>query len=237
MNKLILVLATVSVLALAGCAPSSAPPPEESATGPDPVVVDSEHYKVEFENERVRVIRITYGPGEKSIMHYHPDSVGVHLTNLKNRFTLPDGSTEESEAKADDAIWAAGGQHLPENLDDKPIELVLVELKESVGGETGETGPDPIEVDSDHYKAEFENDRVRAVRITYGAGEKSVMHYHPAGVAVFLTDQKVKFTMPDGSTQEVEAKTGDAIWMEAGQHLPENIGDEPLELILVELMK
>lgn len=236
MRKFVLVVMSLFVLILAGCAPV-APPPEESATGPDPVVVDADHYKVEFENDRVRVLRITYGPGEKSVMHYHPGNVAVILTDQKGRFTLPDGSTEEAEAKTGDAVWGDGGQHLPENLGDNPLELILVEMKEAAGeeAEAGETGPDPTEVDSEHYKVVFENDRVRAVRISYGPGEKSVMHYHPAGVAVFLTDQKVKFTLPDGSTEEVETKAGEAGWVDAGQHLPENLGDNPIELILVEL--
>jgi quercetin dioxygenase-like cupin family protein len=41
--------------------------PEGSAD--DPVRVDSKHYKVEFENDRVRVVRISYAPGERSVMH------------------------------------------------------------------------------------------------------------------------------------------------------------------------
>ncbi len=94
---------------------------------------------------------------------------------------------------------------------------------------------DPTEVDSGHYQVVFENDEVRVVRITYAPGEESVMHYHPDGVAVFFTDQKVQFTMPDDTTQVVEATAGDAAWIPGGHHLPENIGDEPLELILVEL--
>ena len=241
MKSIAEVMVLLFVLVLAGCAPTSAPAPEAetSSTGPDPTVVDADHYKIEFENERVRVVRITYGPGEKSVMHYHPDNVGVFLTDLKGRFTLPDGSTEEIETKTGDAGWADGGQHLPENLGDESMELVLVELKESMGGgdKTGETGPDPTEVDSDHYKTEFENDSVRIIRIAYGPGEKSVMHYHPAGVAVFLNDQKVKFTLPDGSTEEAESRSGEALWTEANQHLPENVAGESMELILVELKK
>jgi len=94
---------------------------------------------------------------------------------------------------------------------------------------------DPTVVDSAHYGVVFENDQVRVLRITYGAHEKSVMHYHPAGVAVFLTDAKVKFTLPDGQTAQVEGKARDAIWTEAGAHLPENLSDKPNELILVEI--
>ncbi|NIR51854.1 hypothetical protein GWO43_25090 [candidate division KSB1 bacterium] len=94
---------------------------------------------------------------------------------------------------------------------------------------------DAAKVDSAHYKVEFENDQVRVLRITYGPGEKSVMHEHPEGVAVFLTDHLSKFTYPDGKTEELSAKPGQAIWVPAGKHLPQNIGDETLELILVEL--
>lgn len=94
---------------------------------------------------------------------------------------------------------------------------------------------DPVVVDSAHYKVEFENDQVRVLRITYGPNEKSVMHDHPAGVAVFLTDSKAQFTVPDGETVELDRKAGEAIWSEAGPHLPQNTTDKPFELILVEL--
>lgn len=103
------------------------------AAGPalaqDPVVVDSAHYKVEFENEHVRVLRITYGPNEKSVMHDHPTGVAVFLDDSKAQFTLPDGQIVEDERKAGEAIWAEAGPHLPQNLTDQPFELILVELK------------------------------------------------------------------------------------------------------------
>ncbi|HEY0767208.1 MAG TPA: hypothetical protein VGD47_04575 [Steroidobacteraceae bacterium] len=94
---------------------------------------------------------------------------------------------------------------------------------------------DPVKVDSKHYKVEFENAQVRVLRITYGAHEKSVMHEHPASVAVFLTDSTAQFTMPDGKTVPMTAKPGSVQWAAAGKHLPENTGDKPFELILVEL--
>jgi quercetin dioxygenase-like cupin family protein len=94
---------------------------------------------------------------------------------------------------------------------------------------------DPVKVDAKHYKVEFENDRVRVLRIQYGPHEKSVMHSHPDSVAVFLADGSVKFTMPDGKTQAAEFKAGMTQWTAAGKHLPENVGDKPFELILVEL--
>ena len=94
---------------------------------------------------------------------------------------------------------------------------------------------DATKVDSTHYKVEFENDQVRIVRISYGPGEKSVMHEHPAGVVVFLTDSQSKFTFPDGKTEEMSVKAGETGWTSAVKHLPENTGDKPFELILVEM--
>ena len=95
----------------------------------DPIKVDPNHYKVEFENDQVRILRIRYGPREKSVMHEHPMSVGVYLTDLKGKFTFPDGKTEEISEKAGEARLYPAGEHLPENLGDKPLELILVELK------------------------------------------------------------------------------------------------------------
>ena len=82
---------------------------------------------------------------------------------------------------------------------------------------------DATVVDSDHYKVEFENDQVRVLRITYGPGEKSVMHWHPNSVAVILGDGQMRMHMPDGTTEDFESSHGDAEWAEAVTHLPENV--------------
>jgi hypothetical protein len=84
---------------------------------------------VEFENEKVRVLRISYGPNEKSVMHGHPDGVAVALKDAHIRMHLPDGNTEDMDLKAGAVLWAPGGDHVPENLSADPIEIVLVELK------------------------------------------------------------------------------------------------------------
>src|SRR5882724_2702003 len=95
----------------------------------DPVVVDSKHYKVELENERVRVLRIKYGPHEKSTMHSHPASIAVFVTDGHARFTYPDGKTEDVKAKTGQVMYFPPLEHLPENLSDKPFEVIGIELK------------------------------------------------------------------------------------------------------------
>jgi len=93
---------------------------------------------------------------------------------------------------------------------------------------------DATKVDSKHYTLVSENAYSRIVKAHYGPGEKSVMHSHPDLVAVFLTDGKVKFSYPDGKTEERTVKAGDALFTPATVHLPENIGDEAFDVILVE---
>ena len=94
---------------------------------------------------------------------------------------------------------------------------------------------DAAEVDPDHYKVEFENDEVRVLRITYGPGEKSVMHSHPEGVAVFLSDGSGIFTYPDGKTEETNFNSGLVVWTPGTTHQPENTGDTPFEVIQIEM--
>ena len=93
---------------------------------------------------------------------------------------------------------------------------------------------DAAKVDPKHYKVEFENDKVRVLRITYGPGEKSVMHSHPEGVVVFLTDSYAKMTFADGTSQEMKPIAGQVIWTDAEKHQPENLGKKGFEVIQIE---
>jgi quercetin dioxygenase-like cupin family protein len=102
-----------------------------AANGQDATVVDPDHYQVEFENDQIRVLRITYGPNEKSVMHEHPNGYSVILTDGKWKMTNAEGESEEIEVSAGDSGWRPAETHLPENLSDHTAEVVLVELKAS----------------------------------------------------------------------------------------------------------
>lgn len=99
------------------------------ALAQDPVKVDSKHYKVEFENSQVRVLRIKYGPHEKSVMHRHPNAIAIFVTDATGKFMFPNGTTQEFTSKAGQTQWTPAGLHLPENTSDQPFEVILVELK------------------------------------------------------------------------------------------------------------
>jgi quercetin dioxygenase-like cupin family protein len=205
------------------------------ALAQDPVKVDAKHYKVLLDNDQVRVLRIHYNPKEKSVMHEHPGTIVVFLNDSKTKFTLPDGSTTDASQKAGEVAFAEAAKHLPQNVGNTPVEGLLVELKGKPAMSSTTVALDPVKVDPEHHKVEFENDRVRVVRINFKPHDKTKQHEHPNGVAIYLTDAKAKFTLADGKTREGGGKRGEVTWAAAEKHTVEKTGDKPAEIILVEL--
>jgi quercetin dioxygenase-like cupin family protein len=93
---------------------------------------------------------------------------------------------------------------------------------------------DPVKVDPAHYKTLLENPSVRVLKIDYPAGSKSTMHQHPDSIVIPLADSKVKFTMPDGKSEDSELASESAMYSPAGTHLPSNVGTGRVNALLVE---
>jgi beta-alanine degradation protein BauB len=86
-------------------------------------------YSLVMENERVRVLSVKFKPGQKAVMHSHPDHVIYVLKDGKLKITLPDGANNEVSLKAGQAIWMQAGQHAAENLGKTEANNIVVELK------------------------------------------------------------------------------------------------------------
>jgi len=100
----------------------------------DPLVVNSSTIKLKFENERVRVMEATLPPGAKEQMHSHPAYVIYVLEGGRYRNHASDGKTTEGEFKTGDVIYRDPLTHFAENIGDKPMHLLLVELKDPRAG-------------------------------------------------------------------------------------------------------
>jgi len=95
----------------------------------DATKVDPKHYTVISENDQVRILKVHYGPHERSVMHSHPATVAVFLTDANGQFSYPDGKKESFAVKAGQAQYSAAGTHLPENTGDAGMDVIVVELK------------------------------------------------------------------------------------------------------------
>jgi beta-alanine degradation protein BauB len=96
----------------------------------DPLKIDPAHYKLEFENPQVRVLRATIPPHEVTPMHMHStDRVTVFLTDQDFRTRDSTGKVVTVEHKAGDVVWSTPVEHAEENVSDQPFEAVTVEIK------------------------------------------------------------------------------------------------------------
>ena len=77
----------------------------------DAVKTDPKHYTVVTENDQVRILKVHYGPHEKSIMHSHPATVAVFLNDAKGQFSFPDGKKVPFNVKAGDSQYDAATTH------------------------------------------------------------------------------------------------------------------------------
>ena len=96
---------------------------------------------------------------------------------------------------------------------------------------------DAVKVAPDVYKVFLENDNVRVIEYRIKQGAKSEMHSHPKSVAICLNDQRLKFTFPNGKSEDADLKHGQAVWLDALSHSVENIGTEDVSSVVVELKK
>jgi quercetin dioxygenase-like cupin family protein len=94
---------------------------------------------------------------------------------------------------------------------------------------------DVVKVAGDSHRVIFENDHVRVLAVDIKPGQVAPMHSHPDNVSYFLTDGKLKVTLPDGKSIERNPKAGTAAWSDAVTHEAQNIGSTDFQQIQIEL--
>jgi len=109
----------------------------------DPIAVNPQHYRLVFENERVRVLEYSDGPGDSTGTHSHPDSVMVTLSSFTRR--LQSGGREvDVELHQGQARWLDAQEHSGTNTGSTPTHCLFIELKEprpdTPGGEEQHPG-------------------------------------------------------------------------------------------------
>src|SRR4051812_1790777 len=107
-SKPLLCMCFLLVGFVTGLATSRAQAGFQTRAVPDVLVAAPGEYKLEFENEFVRVSRVKFPAHGYVPMHAHasPGGVIVALTDQDARLTAPDGSTREVHYKAGQVRWA-----------------------------------------------------------------------------------------------------------------------------------
>jgi quercetin dioxygenase-like cupin family protein len=166
--------------------------------------------KVEFENEQIRVVRVSYAPHQKSAMHSHLGRLVVTLTNNNLRISQTDGKARTVQWKAHEYFWGDAVTHQVENLSNEPMENIEIEFKLSkaagvevkppnkaaVAGTGTEKDPVPVEREPHHHVV-FENQYLRLLDVVVPPAEMTLFHTHSLdNVAVLLADTTLKNQNP-----------------------------------------
>ncbi len=106
----------------------------------DPCITNPDHYKVVFENDRVRVLEYKDKPGDRTTPHEHPDSVMYTRSSFKRRLYAGD-EQREVDMKEGLVGWLPAQQHSGHNIGSTDTHVIFVELKETAGVRTGTLGP------------------------------------------------------------------------------------------------
>jgi quercetin dioxygenase-like cupin family protein len=117
-------LARIALLALVGIA-AAAP-----AFAQDPLKVAPSMYKLDFENERIRVMEVTFKPGEKIAPHSHPDHFVYVLSAGKLKITHGDGTSADFEGVVGANAWIPAETHYAQNIGTTEFRALVIELKE-----------------------------------------------------------------------------------------------------------
>ena len=197
----------------------------------DAVKADPAHYKVVLENPGVRVLRISYPVGAKSVMHQHPDSIVIPLSAATVRFATPDGKSQDQELPSESATYTPAQTHTPSNVGKGPIDGVLVEFKTAAPGKAAV----PSSREGLAMKVLAESPRAIAYRIT-----ADPTFQEPAGskhefdqIVIALGPSQMSLAI-DGKPAKTTWQRGEAVFIGRGvAHQAKNAGGKPADFVIV----
>lgn len=103
--------------------------PPEVLKGKDALEADPKHYKLELENEHVRVLRLTLKPDEVSPVHDDRDALFVCLKECHIRLARPGGRSQDIHMQAGESRWIFADTRSERNLSTQPLQLLVIETK------------------------------------------------------------------------------------------------------------
>ena len=229
----------VSFAGIAACLLVSAP-----ARSQDPLQTLPDVYKLGFENEQVRVVRVRYEPHAKLPAHDHPKgpTAYVYLNDggpvVFKHIGLDYGEITRPATVAGGVRLARPVEevHEVENPNDGPSEFLRVEFKALSGDAErirGKFLPEPHPKAENFSKVLFENAGLRVKR-------RACVPVQPCDLGPSDGGSLLLVALGSGSIKLEAAATapltaGDSLWLATGTAwILENHGEAPMELLTFE---
>lgn len=218
------------------------------ASAQDPLKIAPQAYKLEFENEWVKVVRVHYGPHEKIPAHDHTERAAayVYLNDggpvIFKHIGLEYGAVTRPATKAGSfrLYKAIKEVHEVENTGDLPSDFLRVEFKTRMVDEKtlrGRFHREPWPADENYQKAQFEDEQIRVTRLVCAPGKRLDVSAGASGPAllVALSPARLSVIESKGKAPKLKLGLGQTGWQTAGKQAQlESPGGAPAELLRFE---
>jgi hypothetical protein len=214
-----------------------------SAFAQDPLKVAPQAYKLQFENEWVKVTRVHYAPHEKIPAHLHTETGAayVYLNDggpvIFKHVGLEYGAIRRPETKAGSfrVYKAVKEVHEVENPNDVPSDFLRVEFKTPQDDSKplrGKFHRETYQAGEDFQKIQFENGQVRITRLACG---KAACDLSASAAEPSLIVALSPITLKAASRSAKKLGLGETHWLEPGEKAElQNGGSAPVEYLRIE---
>lgn len=215
------------------------------ALGEDALVVAPQAYKLQSENEWVKVVRVRYAPHERIPAHDHNPTAAayVYLNDggpvVFNHLDKEYGAVTRAATKAGSLRIYFGIQELHEVVNTSPLpsDFLRVEFKTEPKNEMSLKGRffrEPGPAGHNVEKVHFDNEQVRITRLIGVAGQPVTVATKPGEPAllVALGDLDLISLRGEAVRSPLKIALGHTEWVGANDHLAlENAGSQPAEML------
>ena len=203
-----------------------------------PEQVSPEIYDVLLENEAVKVMKVTFAPGQEDNVHDHYPFTFHLLDAGKAQVTMPDGKVNEREIPSGfTGHNGLGVRHKVKNIGFKELNIILIEHKKLGSTPTFDNDLNLAAhtVSPDIYKIVHEDELIKVYTATFPAGSSDEVHEHGMNTAYVITGGKVQITGLDGSINERNIPDGAVLHSDKMvRHQVKNIGETDIKVLLAE---
>jgi len=211
----------------------------------DPLNVAPQAYKLQFENDWVRIIRVHYGPKVKLPVHDHAqwaaayvylnDSGEIIFKHMERGGSNPI-TRQPTKAGAFRLYKAIKEVHEVENPTDIPSDFLRVEFKTKVAEENtlgGRYYREDYPAGENYSKVQFENQQVRITRLVSVPGQSlDLSTTTEPSLLVALTPTELEILGGKRAANRLTLKLGETKWFGARQESQiRNTGDQAAEFL------
>jgi len=214
-----------------------------NAIAQDPLKLLPNAYRLEFENEWVKVVRVHYAPHEKLPAHEHTPTASAYVYlsdggpvvfNHKEYYAVTRPPTKAGSFRVYRGLKE---HHEVENQSDLPSDFLRVEFKTEPVNEKSLKGRfyrEDFPVGQNYEKVQFENEQIRVTRLVCAPGRTLQLSAGSGGPAllVALSSALFKKERVKGRAEQLKLGVGQTFWIPAERRERfENSASTPAEIL------